>query len=34
MMDGLRPNLYFSACGKYVYNMQLWIYKEISVFTQ
>jgi len=23
MMDGLGPNLYFSICHKYVYNMQL-----------
>jgi len=30
-MDGLCPNLYFSAFRKYVYNTHLWIYKEISI---
>ena len=34
MMDGLFHNLYFSACSKYVYNMQFWIYTEISILTQ
>ena len=33
MMDGLYPNLYFSACSKYVYSTQLWIYTEISILT-
>jgi len=27
--DGMCPNLYFSACRKYVYNTQFWIYTEI-----
>ena len=31
MMDGLCPNLYFSACRKYVYSRQLRIYSEISI---
>ena len=34
LVIGLCPNLYFSACSKYVYSTQLWIYTEISILTQ
>jgi hypothetical protein len=34
MMDGLCPNLYFSACLMYVHSRQLWIYTEISILAQ